>query len=233
MSQTSVAAPLSIEVVSDVVCPWCYIGKRHLEAALALYADAHPGAAVPTVAWKPFQLNPQLPPEGMPRADYVKAKWGGRSSADVYARVSGVGSTVGIPFAFDRITRQPNTTAAHSLIALAGAQSEALQGAVKEALLAAYFIDGRDLTDNDTLVEIVAAAGLDGALARAHLADPRAQQSIADADTEARQLGVQGVPFFIFNRRYAVSGAEAAETLLQAMLASEAPEDAAALPAAQ
>jgi len=214
--------PLSIEVVSDVVCPWCYIGKRRLEGALALYAAARPEAPAPTVVWKPFQLNPQLPPEGMLRADYVAAKWGGRSSADVYARVSAVGASVGIAFAFDRIVRQPNTTAAHSLIALAG--DHGVQGEVKEALLAAYFLHGRDLTDDDTLVEVVAAAGLDSAAVRAHLADPATRQAIAEADGEARRLGVQGVPFFIFNRRYAVSGAEASETLLQAMLASEAPE---------
>jgi len=216
-------APLSIEVVSDVVCPWCYIGKRRLEAALALYARVKPDAPDPIVTWLPFQLNPQLPPEGMPRADYVASKWGGRSSKDVYARVSGVGETVGIAFEFDRIVRQPNTKAAHALIALAGVQG--VQGAVKEALLAAYFLHGRDLTDNDTLVEVVAAAGLDAERARAHLADPAALQEIDAADRHARELGVEGVPFFIFNHRYAVSGAEASETLLKAMLASEAPEE--------
>jgi predicted DsbA family dithiol-disulfide isomerase len=223
-SAAQAATPLSIEVISDVVCPWCYIGKRKLETALALYAQAKPDAPAPVVNWLPFQLNPQLPPEGMARADYVAAKWGGRTSKDVYARVSGVGDSVGIAFEFERIVRQPNTTAAHSLIALAGRHG--VQGAVKEALLAAYFLHGRDLTDDDTLVEVGAGAGLDADLARAHLADPASRTEIADADRQARELGVEGVPFFIFNRRYAVSGAQDSETLLKTMLASEVPEDA-------
>jgi predicted DsbA family dithiol-disulfide isomerase len=224
---TPAMEPLQIEVVSDVVCPWCFVGKRRLEGALALYAKARPDAPAPVVTWLPFQLNPQLPPEGMPRKDYVAAKWGGRSSADVYSRVSGVGTSVGLAFAFDRIVRQPNTRAAHSLIALAGdAQSGGgpqLQGTVKEALLAAYFLDGRDLTDHAALVDIVAAAGLDAGRARAHLEDAATQKAVDHAEAGSRQLGIEGVPFFIFNRRYAVSGAQESEALLRAMLEADAP----------
>ncbi len=225
------ATPLQIEVVSDVVCPWCFVGKRRLEGALALYAQARPDAPPPVVHWLPFQLNPQLPPEGMARKDYVAAKWGGRSSADVYARVSAVGGSVGIAFAFDRIVRQPNTRAAHALIALAArvqpGGGPALQGAVKEALLAAYFLHGRDLTDHATLVEIAAAAGLDVQRAREHLASTQAQHEVQTAEAGARQLGIDGVPFFIFNRRYGVSGAQESATLLQAMLDAEAPAQSA------
>lgn len=215
--------PLTIEVVSDVVCPWCYIGKRRLEAALELYARARPGAPAPKVSFHPFQLNPDLPPEGMPRADYVARKWGGRSSADVYARVSGVGRSVGIGFEFDRILRQPNTKAAHALIALAA--DLGVQPGVKEAMMRAYFIDGRDLTDIDTLVAVAEGAGLDPTRARAHLADPDALRAIDGADRQARSMGVEGVPFFIFNRRYAVSGAQEAQTLVDAMIASTKPDD--------
>ncbi len=215
--------PLTIEVVSDVVCPWCYIGKRRLEAALELYAQAKPDAPPPKVSFHPFQLNPDLPPEGMLRADYVARKWGGRPSSEVYARVSGVGKSVGIDFEFDRIVRQPNTKAAHALIALAGELG--VQPAVKEAMMRAYFIDGRDLTDIDTLVEVAERAGLDPKRARAHLADPDALRAIDDADLQARRIGVQGVPFFIFNRRYAVSGAQEAQALVEAMIASQAPGD--------
>jgi predicted DsbA family dithiol-disulfide isomerase len=220
---TETIEPLTIEVVSDVVCPWCFIGKRRLEAALELYAQAKPGAPAPKVSFHPFQLNPDLPPEGMPRADYVARKWGGRSSAEVYARVAGVGATLGIAFEFDRIVRQPNTRAAHALIALAAEQG--VQPAVKEAMMRAYFIDGRDLTDIDTLVEVAERAGLDPRRARAHLSDPDALRAIDGADREARRIGVEGVPFFIFNRRYAVSGAQEAQALLDAMIASEAPSD--------
>ena len=215
--------PLTIEVVSDVVCPWCYIGKRRLEAALELYARARPDAPAPKVSFHPFQLNPDLPPEGMARADYVARKWGGRSSADVYARVSGVGRTVGIDFAFDRILRQPNTKAAHALISLAAELG--VQPEVKEAMMRAYFIDGRDLTDIDTLVAVAEGAGLDPQRARAHLADPDALRAIDDADLQARRMGVEGVPFFIFNRRYAVSGAQEAQALVEAMIASTKPDD--------
>jgi len=215
--------PLTIEVVSDVVCPWCYIGKRRLEAALELYAQAKPDAPPPKVSFHPFQLNPDLPPEGMLRADYVARKWGGRPSSEVYARVSGVGKSVGIDFEFDRIVRQPNTKAAHALIALAGVLG--VQPAVKEAMMRAYFIDGRDLTDIDTLVEVAERAGLDPKRARAHLADPDALRAIDGADLQARRIGVEGVPFFIFNRRYAVSGAQEAQALVEAMIASQAPGD--------
>jgi predicted DsbA family dithiol-disulfide isomerase len=215
--------PLTIEVVSDVVCPWCYIGKRRLEAALELYAQAKPDAPPPKVSFHPFQLNPDLPPEGMLRADYVARKWGARPSSEVYARVSGVGTSVGIDFEFDRIVRQPNTKAAHALIALAGELG--VQPAVKEAMMRAYFIDGRDLTDIDTLVEVAERAGLDPKRARAHLADPDALRAIDDADLQARRIGVEGVPFFIFNRRYAVSGAQEAQALVEAMIASQAPGD--------
>jgi predicted DsbA family dithiol-disulfide isomerase len=215
--------PLTIEVVSDVVCPWCYIGKRRLEAALELYAQAKPDAPPPKVSFHPFQLNPDLPPEGMLRADYVARKWGGSPSSEVYARVSGVGKSVGIDFEFDRIVRQPNTKAAHALIALAGELD--VQPAVKEAMMRAYFIDGRDLTDIDTLVEVAERAGLDPKRARAHLADPDALRAIDGADLQARRIGVEGVPFFIFNRRYAVSGAQEAQALVEAMIASQAPGD--------
>jgi predicted DsbA family dithiol-disulfide isomerase len=215
--------PLTIEVVSDVVCPWCYIGKRRLEAALELYAQAKPDAPPPKVSFHPFQLNPDLPPEGMLRADYVARKWGGSPSSEVYARVSGVGKSVGIDFEFDRIVRQPNTKAAHALIALAGELG--VQPAVKEAMMRAYFIDGRDLTDIDTLVEVAERAGLDPKRARAHLADPDALRAIDGADLQARRIGVEGVPFFIFNRRYAVSGAQEAQALVEAMIASQAPGD--------
>ena len=220
---TDAMEPLMVEVVSDVVCPWCYIGKRRLETALELYARARPCAPAPKVSFHPFQLNPDLPPEGMPRADYVARKWGGRSSADVYARVSGVGSTVGIDFAFDRILRQPNTKAAHALIALAAELG--VQPEVKEAMMRAYFIDGRDLTDIDTLVAVAEVEGLDPQRARAHLADPEALRAIDDADLHARRMGVEGVPFFIFNRRYAVSGAQEAQALVEAMIASTKPDD--------
>ena len=215
---------LNIDIISDVVCPWCYVGKRQIEAALALYAQQNPGADKPRVTWKPFQLNPQLPAEGMSRQDYVTQKFGAARSKDVYARVTRVGVEHGIAFAFERIVRQPNTLAAHSLIALAGAadgEGNGLQDRVKEAFLHAYFIDGADLTSTENLVAIATAAGLDRAEAERCLADPQSRQAVAREEQRARALGVEGVPFFIFNGKLAVSGAQGAEALLEAMRQAE------------
>jgi predicted DsbA family dithiol-disulfide isomerase len=215
---------LNIDIISDVVCPWCYIGKRQIEAALALYAQQHPGANQPRVTWRPFQLNPQLPAEGMSRQDYVVQKFGAARSKDIYARVAAVGAEYGIAFAFDRIARQPNTVAVHSLIALAGAlgqQTDGLQDKVKEAFLHAYFLDGIDLTKTENLVAIATAAGLDRAKVDQCLADPRSREAVQQEDQRTRAISVEGVPFFIFNGKLAVSGAQGPDALLAAMHQAE------------
>jgi len=215
---------LNIDIISDVVCPWCYIGKRQIEAALALYAQQNPGADAPRVTWRPFQLNPQLPAEGMSRQDYVVQKFGAARAKDVYTRVAAVGAEYGIAFAFDRIARQPNTVAVHSLIALAGAagpQAGDLQSRVKEAFLRAYFLDGVDLTKSENLVAIATAAGLDRTKVEQCLADPQSRQAVEQEDQRARSIGVEGVPFFIFNGKLAVSGAQGPEALLDAMRQAE------------
>jgi predicted DsbA family dithiol-disulfide isomerase len=209
---------LAIDVVSDVVCPWCFIGKRRLESAIARYVAERPDAPAPEVTWRPFQLNPGLPDEGMPRAEYIARKFGARGGP-VYDRVAMVGRQVGIAFAFDRITRQPNTLAAHSLIALA--RSHGRQDATKEAFLRAYFLDGIDLTARANLVAIATSAGLDRAEVEARLDDPGAREAVAAEDAQAREMGIEGVPFFIFNRRLAVSGAQPSEVLLDAMKQAE------------
>jgi predicted DsbA family dithiol-disulfide isomerase len=214
-------AALTIDIVSDVVCPWCYIGKRKLEAALQL-----PEAAkLPEVQirWHPFQLNPDLPEAGMPRKQYLEDKFGGPARAkEIYARVSAAGQAVGLALNFDAIQTQANTLMAHALIAYA--QNSALNGpdnalgnAVKEALLKAYFVEGRFIGSLDVLVDVAVAAGLDGAATRAHLSDAATRQAVSQADAQARQMGISGVPFFIFNQKVAVSGAQDPATLLQAM----------------
>ncbi len=222
-------AALEIDIVSDVVCPWCFIGKRKLEKALALYAARQPAAPVLTVHWRPFQLNPQLPETGMARAEYVARKFGARGS-EVYARVAAAGKTVGIEFAFDKIARQPNTLAAHSLIALA--QQHGKQDEVVEALFKAYFIDGADLTRRDVLTGIAVGAGLPRDVVTACLADAATREAVAQEDAHARARGVEGVPFFIFNQRDAVSGAQDPEVLLGAILKADRDTVAAASPAA-
>jgi predicted DsbA family dithiol-disulfide isomerase len=215
---------LNIDIISDVVCPWCYIGKRQIEAALALYAQQNPEAERPHLTWRPFQLNPQLPAEGMSRQDYVVQKFGAARSKDIYARVAGVGAEYGIAFAFDKIARQPNTVAAHSLIALAAtaaSQIDGLQSRVKEALLHAYFIDGVDLTKTENLVAIATGAGLERSRVEQCLADPMSRQAVEQEDQRARAIGVEGVPFFIFNGKLAVSGAQGPAALLDAMRQAE------------
>ena len=209
---------LQIDVISDVVCPWCFIGKRKLAHALELYAKRNPDAEPPQVAWHPYQLNPDLPEAGVNRGDYLERKFGGRS-AEIYARVSAVGAEVGIPFAFDKVARQPNTLAAHSLIALAG--DAGLQDVLVEALFRAYFIDGRDLTANETLSAIACEAGLAKEEVDACLTSAQGRERVKAQDAQARRIGMEGVPFFLFNRRHAVSGAQDPEVLVDAMLKSE------------
>ena len=215
---------LSIDVVSDVVCPWCFIGKRRLEGALERYAKEQPAAPAPVITWRPFQLNPDLPAEGMPRAEYVARKFGPRGGA-VYERVSMVGRQVGLPFAFERIARQPNTLAVHSLIELA--QATGRQDAAVEAFFRAYFLDGVDLTARENLVAVAQGAGLDPAEVEAWLDNARAREAVAQEDARAREIGIEGVPFFIFNSRLAVSGAQPSEVLLDALKqAQSAPSEA-------
>jgi predicted DsbA family dithiol-disulfide isomerase len=205
---------LTIDVVSDVVCPWCYVGKRRLERALALLAVQHPDVD-PEVRWHTFQLNPDMAPEGMARADYVRNKFGDEGSA-VYERVAGVGKEVGIPFAFDRIVRQPNTVVAHSLIAVS--EPGMVQDAMVEAFFKAYFLDGLDLTQASVLLDIAESAGMDRAVAEQHLQNSALHSQTLDSDKAAREMGITGVPFFIFNRQVGLSGAHEAETLLQGMV---------------
>jgi predicted DsbA family dithiol-disulfide isomerase len=209
---------LAIDIVSDVVCPWCFIGKRRLEAALELYRARNPTAAAPQVTYHPFELNPDVPREGIARADYIAKKFGARGYS-AHDRLVQAGQPLGIAFAFDKIERQPNTLAAHVLIERARVRG--VQGAVKEALMQAFFVDGLDLTDSETLVRVAANAGLAREEAQAAIADEDLRRAVADEEEKARGMGVQGVPFFIFNKRIAVSGAHEPEALLDAMLEAE------------
>jgi predicted DsbA family dithiol-disulfide isomerase len=206
---------LHIDIASDIVCPWCYIGKRHLEQALEMYADEYPHAEAPTLSWMPFQLNPDLPAEGMSREEYVQRKFG-RPASEVYERVRTAGEAVDIPFAFDSIVRQPNTIKAHALVDLA-AQFD-LQPQVKEALMHAYFCDGADLTDDAELGSIATRCGVPVEAVIERLQDKAVLARIAEQDTKLRELGITGVPFFIINQKIAVSGAQPAEQLLAAMV---------------
>jgi len=175
------------------------------------------------VRWLPFQLNPDLPAEGIPRVEYIARKFGARGNT--YERVRKVGESVGIPFAFDKIEVQPNTLNAHRLLHYAEQQGR--QDVVAEVLFNTYFIEGANIADIDTLAAIAKRAGLDEAAAKAYLASDSDREVVAKSDIEARSAGIGGVPFFIFNRAVGVSGAQEAETLVDAMLQSMQPRKAA------
>jgi predicted DsbA family dithiol-disulfide isomerase len=188
-----------VDVVSDVVCPWCYIGKRRLEAAIAQLRESNPDLPF-QVRWHPFQLNPDLPEEGVDRKAYLEAKFGGPARAkQIYERVTAAGKSVGIPFDFDAITRQPNTLLAHRLIAWAQSRNEGDADALVEGLFRANFIEGRYVGSADELVGIAAAAGYDPADARAFLESDALKDVVAQSDLRAREMGLGGVTFFILD----------------------------------
>jgi predicted DsbA family dithiol-disulfide isomerase len=213
-----------VDVVSDVVCPWCYIGKRRLEAAIAQLREADPDLPF-EIRWHPFQLNPDLPPEGVDRKGYLEAKFGGPARASqVYERVTAAGRSVGIPFDFDAIKRQPNTLLAHRLVTWAQSRHEGDADALVEGLFRANFIEGRFVGSIDELVAIAAAAGYDPADARAFLESDALKEDVAQADVRAREMGIGGVPFFIFDGKTAVSGAQEPSVIVQAIAQARAGE---------
>ena len=226
MKENASTPSVVVDLISDVVCPWCYIGKRKLEAAL-VKLGGRPSQTGVAVRWHPFQLNPDIPREGIPRAAYLEAKFGGKARAgEIYARVKQAGGEMGIPFDFDRIARQPNTLDAHRLIAWAQKQGDPqARDDLVERLFRAYFVDGRDIGNRAELARIAQDAGFPFEEARAMLASDRESSDVLAEDREARSVGVGGVPFFIFNGRTAVSGAHDPDTLLQALDASHTKSD--------
>lgn len=200
---------MQIDVFSDVICPWCFIGKRRVERALA----ERPQPDL-TLCWRAFQLNPDMPLEGMDRQIYLERKFGGtENAARIYDSIRDVGEQEGIPFQFERIRRTPNTLAAHQLIAFAGTTGE--QDALVERLFRLYFLEGADIGDPEVLVQAAEDSGLDRAAARACLADNAGLEAAQAEDMQARRVGIQGVPTFILNGRYALSGAQEPEVLFQ------------------
>ena len=210
---------LTVDVVSDVVCPWCYIGKRRLEGALAAPARA---GQVREVRWHPFQLNPDIPAEGVDRRTYLEDKFGGPERArEIYARVEAAGREVGIAFDFEAIHRQPNTVDAHRLIAWVQAVAPERADALVERLFNAYFTEGVNIGTVEALVRLAGEAGCDRAAAAAYLASDAGREAVAAADERMKSMGIGGVPFFIFNGRLAVSGAQPSEVLADAIAQAE------------
>ncbi len=191
-----------VDIVSDTICPWCYIGKRRFERALAIS-----GRTDVALSWRPFQLNPDMPSEGMTRDDYVRAKFGGGDRPrQIYQAIAESGREAGIEFQFSRIKRTPNTVLSHRLIFWSAKNLR--QDEVVSELFEAYFEQGLDIGNIDILVACAARAGLDEVAARNFLSSDDGRQEVVASDVYARRLGINGVPCFIVNRKYAVSGAQ-------------------------
>ena len=199
------SAPLPIVVYSDVICPWCYVGKRRLEAALG--APDVPEQV--TFAWRPFQLNPDMPAEGIERSVYRARKFGTERSAELDRNMTETGREVGIDFAFDRMQRTPNTRLAHRLIWEAGRQGR--QDAIVNRLFQAYFEEGLDIGSAEVLTRLAAEAGLEAAGVEQALGGADSLEAVVDLEEQGRRLGIQGVPFFVLLGKYGISGAQPPE----------------------
>ncbi len=203
--------PVRIDVVSDVVCPWCFIGKRRLEKALALKPD------VPVeVHWHPYFLNDWIPREGIAREDYLTTKFGSPERyKGIAQRVSAAAAEEGLTYASDKVKRQPNTLDCHRLIRWADGIGKAAE--MKQKLMDLYFTAGADLTDRAVLVEAAADIGLDREAVGAALASDQDVAQVEQEAQSAKEAGIEGVPCFIFGGKFAVSGAQAPEYLAEAI----------------
>ncbi|MCB1396006.1 MAG: DsbA family oxidoreductase [Rhodobacter sp.] len=191
-----------LDIFSDPVCPWCYIGKARLDAALEKRPD-HPFV----IEWHPYMLNPSMPPEGMDRREYLQAKFGAPDAVvKTYLPIQQAAEESRLPFHLDRIQRTPSTLDAHRLIHWAGLESR--QAAMVSALFRAYFVDGRDIGDRAVLTEIAGACGLDATLIARLLESDADVAEIRTRDAEIRERGLRGVPGFLIGRTYVVSGAQ-------------------------
>ncbi|MEQ8604054.1 MAG: DsbA family oxidoreductase [Marivibrio sp.] len=201
---------MQIDIFSDPICPWCFIGKKRLDAARAL----RPGLDL-KIRWRAFQLNPDMPAGGMDRQTYLNVKFGGPDRAqELYGQIARVGQEVGIPFDFAGIPRTPNTLSAHRLIRFAQQPEQGKADALVEALFDAYFLENRDIGDRETLLELAQVAGLDLGAAAEILDQDAYAEEIRAEDAYARRMGIGGVPCFIVNGKYALSGAQEPESFL-------------------
>jgi predicted DsbA family dithiol-disulfide isomerase len=205
------ATALIIDVVSDVVCPWCYVGKRRLEATLAARKDI-----AAEIRWRPFFLDPTVPRAGKPRIDYITGKFGGADKiTPAHQRLTGLGKDVGIDFNFSAIDVQPNTLDAHRVIAWATEAGKS--DAVVENLFADFFVNGVNLAEHASLAAAAGRAGMDAGQVAADLASGKDDEVVAKQAQAASASGIGGVPFFVFGGKVAVSGAQEAEVLSSAI----------------
>ncbi len=206
---------IQIDIVSDVVCPWCFIGKHRLEAALQLLRVERPDVA-PRIRWLPYFLNPDTPEEGEPYRPFLEKKFGGPEKlAQIQAHVAEAGRTAGIEFAFERIELRANTLRAHRLIRRVQKTGDA--GVLVERLFAAHFLNGENIGDAGVLARIAGECGDDEAAALAYLLSEEDAAEVRAQAERGQRMGISGVPFFIFNGRYGIGGAQPPEVLLDAL----------------
>ena len=205
---------IKIDIISDVVCPWCYLGQRRLQLALEQVKDA----VEAEIAWKPYQLEPNAPPEGLDTFDYLAKKIGGAERVkQSHATLTGLGAEIGLPFALEKASVFPNTLDAHRLIRWAAKAEPGLQDRVAHALFAANFIEGRNVGDRAVLADIAAANGLDRADIAKRLATDEDILAVRNEIADAQRMGVSGVPFFVIDGKYAVSGAQSVDIFADAL----------------
>ena len=203
---------VKIDVISDVMCPWCYIGKRNLEAALKLVPDADV-----EITWRPYQLDPTLPKTGKDRQQYLTEKFGAANAKSFYERIREAGAALGIEFKFDDISVSPNTLDAHRVIHWAGGQSAEIQDKIVERLFELYFLEGGHIGENDILAEAAASAGMDQDIVKDLLESDSDVEQVNAHINHAKQMGVTGVPCYVFDNKFAVVGAQGAEQLANAI----------------
>jgi len=214
-----------IDVVSDVMCPWCFIGKKRFEKAL----EALDGEVDVEVLWRPFQLDPTLPREGKDRDTYLSEKFGSIERArELYRNIEEAGAGEGIPFRFDAIAVSPNTLDAHRLIRWAQNAGEGIQVKVVERLFELFFLEGANIADHAVLIEVAREAGMDTAIVGSLLASDADRVAVQEEIATAQRMGVTGVPCFILDNKYAVMGAQDAETIADAIRQVAATKAAAA-----
>jgi predicted DsbA family dithiol-disulfide isomerase len=204
---------ITIDVVSDAVCPWCFVGQKRLDKAAASLPDIDVA-----VRWRPFQLDPTIPPEGKDRKEYMRAKFGdGGRLNQIHANLEEIGRAEGIAFDFDAITVSPNTLDAHRLIRWAATAGEDVQGRVARRLFQLYFEEGKNIGDHEVLIEAARECGMDEAVVRTLLATDADRDAVREEIDTANRMGITGVPCFLIEGRYAVMGAQASDALAEAI----------------
>jgi predicted DsbA family dithiol-disulfide isomerase len=212
-NQSALNSNIPITIYSDVICPWCYVGKRRFVAALDALGLQNRAA----ISWRPFELNPDMPPSGMPRAAYRSRKFGAERAAELDRQMMETGRQVGIEFAFERMQRTPNTRLAHRLIWQSGDMGLAVQNALMERLFKGYFEEALDIGDAEVLARLASQAAVTADVVEKALSSVSSDEAVVALERQGTNMGIQGVPYFIVIDKYALSGAQTPDVWQRAM----------------